>query len=156
MREKFIKILIKLYKRHCPYVWGGQGQNANKLTENEIKAMETSEKNANRVIQFVKMLVAYKLMTKLTKIFDCSGLVCYALYKCGKESKDFDIRADDLWKKYKWCKEVTPGNLIHRSGHIAVYIGYNHLIEAKGRDYGVVISPYDPKEWDEGSVNPFE
>ena len=53
MREKFIKILIKLYKRHCPYVWGGQGQIANKLTENDIKAMETSEKNANWVIQFI-------------------------------------------------------------------------------------------------------
>lgn len=155
MIEKFLKLLLYAYKMHDPYLWGAQGELVNQLTDQKIYDMEISNENALRVIRFIKMLKQYGLVKKYTRAFDCSGLVCYCLVKCGRERKGFDTKADNLFALYPHSKKIAEGMLVHRRGHIAVYIGYGHVIEARGRDWGVVISPYDSKDWDMEFADPF-
>lgn len=144
-----------MVRYHSIYLWGAQGQLVNQLTEEQIKEMETSNTNANRVITFVNMLKSFNMVKKFTRAFDCSGLICWALVMCRRENEGFDMTADNLFKRYPHVKTVSPGVLVHRSGHIGCYIGYNHVVEAKGRDWGVVITPFDQNEWDKEYANPW-
>ena len=155
MLEKFLYYLTKAAKRHDPYIWGAQGEKVKRLTKTQIKNMETSETNYERVMQYIAMLISFRWLTKRVRAFDCSGLVCFYLVKVGREGKDFDMTADNLAKRYPLSSELKPGMLLHRSGHIAVYMGHSHLIEAKGRDYGVVVSPFIKSEWDSTYADPF-
>lgn len=144
-----------MVRYHSIYLWGAQGQLVNQLTEEQIRNMETSETNANRVITFIAMLRYFNMIKKFTRAFDCSGLICWALVMCRLEPEGFDMTADNLFKRYPHVTKVTPGVLVHRSGHIGCYIGYNHVVEAKGRDWGVVITPFDKDEWDKEYANPW-
>ena len=155
-KSKYISLLVKAVNNHAIYLWGAQGQKVNKdLTEDIIRKMETSEENANRVIRHIQMLEAYGWLTSKTKAYDCSGLVCYCLIACGREAQGFDATADQLFHKYPKVAILREGCLIHRKGHIATYIGYGYLIEDKGRDYGVVVSPFKADEWDKEYAYPF-
>lgn len=154
-RDKYINYLVKAVDHHAIYLWGAQGQKVKDLTPQEICKMENSENNAERVLNHIELLKKYGWLTSKTKAYDCSGLVCFCLTLAGREPSGFDITADRLFTRYPHTKELVPGVLIHRSGHIATYIGYNSLIEAKGRDYGVVVSPFYPKDWDKEYANPF-
>lgn len=155
MLDKFLKHLVNAAAKHFVYIWGAQGEKIKSLTKTQIRNMESSETNYERVMQFIAMLVSFRWLTKRVRAFDCSGLVCYYLTKVGREPKGFDIRADDLAKRYPLSPELKHGMLLHRSGHIAVYVGHNHLIEAKGRDYGVIVSPFKAEEWDRSYADPF-
>lgn len=153
--DKFIKLLRNAVNNHAIYLWGAQGEKVLSLSEDVIYRMENSRQNAERVIRYCKMLDEMGWLTKKTKAYDCSGLVCYCLIKAGVEKAGFDITADDLYKKYPKTSILHYGVLLHRKGHIGVYIGNKHLIEAKGRDYGVVVSPYNSDEWDLEFADPF-
>ena len=144
-----------MVRYHSIYLWGAQGQLVNQLTETDIIKMETSVTNATRVISFVNLLKSFNMVKKFTRAFDCSGLICWALVMCRRENEGFDITADELFKRYPHVKTLTPGVLVHRSGHIGCYMGHNHVIEAKGRDWGVVITPFDKDEWDQEYANPW-
>ena len=125
------------------------------MTYQDIAKMETSTANTNRVYNRILIEEALGWLTKKTKAFDCSGLVCYCLVKSGREPSGFRVRADDLFKRYPKSKVLTEGCLLHRAGHIAIYIGGNFLIEAKGRDDGVTLSHFNYKEWDYDYPNPW-
>ena len=155
MREKFIKLLSWAVKNHCIYLWGAQGEKVKDLPNEKIYKMETSRENAGRVIYLIAVFNAFGWISSKTRAFDCSGLICYCLVKCGLEARGFDMSADALAARYTRTNKLKPGVLLHRKGHIACYIGYKHLIEAKGRDYGVVISPYNPEEWESTFPDPF-
>lgn len=155
MLEKFLKHLVNAAAKHFVYIWGAQGEKVKSLTKTQIRNMESSETNYERVLQFIAMLVSFRWLTKRVRAFDCSGLVCFYLVKVGREGKGFDTTADNLAKRYPLSSELKPGMLLHRSGHIAVYMGHSHLIEAKGRDYGVVVSPFIKSEWDSVYADPF-
>ena len=155
LRDKFISLLVKAVNNHAIYLWSAQGEKVIDLSEEEIKMKyETSEANAKRVINHINMLKQYNWLTSKTKAYDCSGLVCHCLSSCKRESENFDLCADDLIKRYKKVDYPTAGCLVHRKGHIGVYIGYDNIIEAKGRDYGVIVSPFYRTEW-EDFCNPF-
>lgn len=154
LRDKFISLLVKAVNNHAIYLWSAQGEKVANLSEEDIRKMETSETNANRVLRHISLLKFYNWLTSKTKAYDCSGLVCHCLASCGRESINFDLCADDLIKRYKKVDYPTAGCLVHRKGHIGVYIGYDNIIEAKGRDYGVVVSPFYRTEW-EDFADPF-
>lgn len=153
--DKYIKLLTQAVNNHAIYLWGAQGEKVLSLSEDDIYRKETSRNNAERVIRYCKMLDEYGWLTKKTRAYDCSGLVCYCLVKAGVEEKGFDLTADDLFKRYPKKSILHYGVLLHRKGHIGTYIGNKHLIEAKGRDYGVVVSPYNSDEWDLEFADPF-
>lgn len=147
--EKVVSMAGKIVDNNAVYIWGAQGQKVYKLTLEDIRQMETSEANAKAVFSRIQMLRSIGLVNKKNRAFDCSGLICWLMVKAGIETaKDFDMRADDIFKRYTKTPIVKTGCLLHRTGHIALYIGNGYLIEAKGRKYGCCISVFDAKEWD--------
>lgn len=128
-----------------PYVWGGLG-----YTFTEARLSQLKRLYANVFTS------AYE--TKVRKffgkpVFDCVGLPKFFLWgntEAGKLLKYGangipDTSANGL---FNLCTEKgvistlpeISGLLLHRDGHVGVYLGNGKLVEARGVDYGVVIS----------------
>jgi len=122
------------------YVWGAQGET--NISEAWIRKRETSAQNAERAIKFWKKRVAEG--KKNIAAYDCSGLIVYFLLKNGLIKGDLSSRGlFDLCKELKGREELLPGDFLFRHNgvkihHVGVYIGDGRVIEAKGRDDGVV------------------
>ena len=133
MLNKFISYLEKQVKNGAIYVWGGQGEIASQA---KIRAMETSERNIERALKLYK---ERSKTFKSVRMFDCSGLVCKALEKCGVKKKGFDATANGLYKDH--CKRIKKidlrkGDLVFRiengnAYHIGVVVSNDlDVIEA--------------------------
>ena len=147
-------------QQNAAYVWGAQGQEAcadGSLRRGDkrlsaswqawVDARETSEANANRAKAAIQQrLDAGKASVPL---YDCSGLVmCYLqnITACFER----DMRAQDLFAA---CEPIpkgalAPGCLVfchngRQAHHVGVYLGETLVIEAQGRNEGVVIRPLD-------------
>lgn len=123
------------------YVWGGDGDRT--ITESVIRSMENSTNNAERTIAYWKQMKADGITD--IKGYDCSGLISRFL-----EDKGFVTskrNANHLWNLCSRIKksELVEGDLLFRQDskgdnyHVGVYVGGGRVIEAKGRDDGVVI-----------------
>lgn len=167
--KEFIDYLNQMVGRSI-YVWGGQGQyiydgkvfsSSGKLLNSDveewIKKVETSATNANRVIKtYRKISSSYD---GEIYCFDCSGLGTYFLYNlhkliptdknanglkgiCKLISKDQLKKGDWVFRTYK------SGSDKGRAYHVG-YVVDDHLniIEAKGRNYGVVKGSFDSSYW---------
>ena len=151
------KVILQAKKQveyHSIYLWGAQGEKVRNLSVKKIIKMETSAGNAKRVLNFIGSIVA--VITNSTRAFDCSGFICWLLCKYGILPKGYDNTADGLMNKFKVVlpAERKPGDLVfkcyHDSGkayHVGLYIGDNKVVEAKGRDQGVIVSTFDTS-WD--------
>lgn len=127
------------------YVWGGNGENLLCMGDPEawIRKRETTTANANRTIALFESRVAYGI--EPIRAFDCSGLVYWAQKEAGYGYGD---KTANGW--YGECRKVdnlSEGDLVfHHNGikctHVGVYVGGNTVIEAKGRDVGVVATVY--------------
>ena len=127
------------------YVWGAQGEMITGMADVErwIKKKETSDKNAKRAINFMNKAVKNPLYA-----FDCSGLIMKFLMERGYAKSDMSSRG-----LYSACEKIDrsdlePGDLVFRHNgqrihHVGVYVGDNMVIEAKGRDDGVVMRLID-------------
>ena len=79
-----------------------------------------------------------------SRAVDCSGLTIAILRDMGCIKATEDYRARDLQKMSKAIKldRLKPGDCVYNkeSGatHMGIYAGYDMVIEAKGRDDGVV------------------
>lgn len=136
--------------RHCfshlgdIYAWGGNGETD--ITEALIRRKDNTETNAQRTIQFWRKQQAAGV-TDLA-MYDCSGLISRYLQDNGIVSRKRNC--DHLWAM---CTPVTrtelcPGDLLFRrrgadAYHVGVYVGRGRVIEAKGRDDGVVLRGID-------------
>ncbi|MEL7610728.1 MAG: peptidoglycan-binding protein [Bacillota bacterium] len=123
------------------YVWGAQGEKD--ITEAWIRKKETTSKNADRAVAFWKRQVGRGYGGTL-RAFDCSGLILYYLNREGLHKGDLSSRG--LYAKSEKIdrKELMPGDLVFRHNgvmihHVGVFIGGGTVIEAKGRDDGVVM-----------------
>lgn len=133
--------LVELCKTKigCGYVWGGQGE---VLTEDVLK---------NLVNNFGKEHYVLSDGTRADKwlgkqVFDCSGLIIWALNKSGLEIPD--DTANGLYHKY--CEPISfnnikDGDLVFRQNknsgeivHVGIYSGNGNTIEAKSTSSGVV------------------
>lgn len=123
------------------YVWGAQGEMVTGMADVEswIKKKETSDKNAERAINFMKKAAKNPLYA-----FDCSGLIMKFLMERGYAKSDMSSRG-----LYSACEKIDrtdleAGDLVFRHNgerihHVGVYVGDGMVIEAKGRDDGVVM-----------------
>lgn len=146
--EKVIYYCLQQLKHGSIYVWGGQGQKVSKLSLTDLARMETSPDNAARVAAHV-----FKTLNKIdskAKVFDCSGLIIMALIYAKVLTKGFDTNAQGLYNMFDKVSisNRTKGDLIYRIEHgkpvhVGIVIDYQHVIECKGRDYGVVESVID-------------
>lgn len=153
--EKVLQTAAKIVDNNAVYIWSAQGEKVYKLSPEQIRQMESSETNAKAVLNRIQMLESVGLLNKKNRAFDCSGLICWLMVKAGIEKIGFDMKADDLFKHYPKTPNLKAGCLLHRSGHIALYIGHGYLIEAKGRKYGCCISVFDASEWDKVFAWPY-
>lgn len=92
------------------------------------------------------------------RVFDCSGLFKAAVWSDNADSdpkynSKQDLCANDILskgctKKGKIDKMPDiPGVLVFYSGHMGIYIGGGKVIEARGHDYGVVITNLKERGW---------
>lgn len=129
------------------YVWGGHGQY--NLTNAQIRSMDTSHANAKRSIDFIKKLKAKGVASY--RCFDCSGLISRYFYDLGLvPSKRNCNHLASMCEAIHTPDGVSaleaslrPGDLMFRKNskkyyHVGVYIGGGQVVEAKGRDDGVV------------------
>lgn len=134
------------------YLWGGQGEGVlNTLPEVVVKK-ETSAENAGRVLRLVANRVAKMDMSK-AKYFDCSGLVVWCLQQMGLIDKDYTangiynelcyaIQKDQL-KGGDLCFVVKNGRMVH----VGIYSKTYGVIEAAGRDVGLVERDIKQNTW---------
>ena len=80
------------------------------------------------------------------QVFDCSGLIVWALRQMGLISSSSDYSAAGLFKDicYEVSKnDVQPGDLFFRQGqggiyHVGVVVNGGYVVEARGTRYGVI------------------
>lgn len=148
MIEKLIELAKKMVKYHCIYLWSAQGQHVCKLTCAKIRKMELSGAEAARVMRRIADIMAQGFYSGNTRAFDCSGLICWLFVKIGLEAKGFDLTANGLLNRYTHVlalADLMAGDLVYKlkdgkAVHVGLYIGNGMVIEAKGRDAGVVVS----------------
>ena len=151
-RDDFCSVISDVWLNHGIYLWGGNGELTEKLTVGQIRKHETSEANAARVIRYIALCYDKDLDMSKSRAMDCSGLVIYGLRTVKAISSTEDYTAAQLQSK---CKKIQltntidhigtdtlrPGDLVFNkvtnSSHVGVYAGYDMVIEARGRNYGV-------------------
>lgn len=156
--DSFIKYLEEQAANHSIYVWGAQGQDKDTISEEWIKERETDDKNAARAIAAWKKACADGYGDVL-RAFDCSGLAMYYLQnvagivpsdmsanslmgKCETIKKTDVRRGDWVFKKY------TSGDKKGQAYHIGYVVDDAlNVIEAKGRDHGVIKAPLSEGKW---------
>jgi len=123
------------------YVWGTQGET--EITEDWIRRRETSEANAARAIALWRRRLEEGMHP--IAAYDCSGLIVRFLLDKGLAGDDLSSRG-----LYHACERLAtrqalqPGDLLFRHNgervhHVGVYLGEDRIIEARGREDGVVI-----------------
>lgn len=151
MLNEFIEYLIAQIGQ--PYLWGGQHT---KLTpdnyETVIRKKETTPKKADEAIAYCKKL--FDAGVEVLYAYDCSGLGMYwlqnvkGIYKSDMNANSMMHQCVDLdtpeppelgW----WCFKMTNG----RATHIGYMVDDTHVVEAKGRSYGVTKSVWREKDW---------
>lgn len=149
MLDEFITYLKEQIGQ--PYLWGGQHT---MLTPDNYKAViarrESQEENRRRVEAYCEKMFAkgYDVLYA----YDCSGLGVYWLYNV-KHLYKSDVNANtmmgrcliktDLPKKGWWLFKLSGS----RATHIAYMVSDTELIEAAGRDLGVIKRVFRVKDW---------
>jgi len=151
MRDQFMALLRSQVRRGI-YVWGRVGEEVK--SADWIRAYETSTTNADRAIALWEARKASGIDP--IQAFDCSGLIVWALRQLGL----CDTRHTS--RSFRALGEVTttpqPGDFaLHmdandRAYHIGIVSGEWTVIEARGRDHGVVETT---RRWHEYRTNPF-
>lgn len=140
----FILYLNEQAANHSIYVWGAQGQQGTDITEAWIRKCETSDKNAERAIAYWREQCEAGYGGVL-RAFDCSGLGVYFLLERGLIRSD--MTAHGLMRNCLRIpkRELRTGdfvfhvNLLGKASHIGYVVDRARtVIEARGRDYGVV------------------
>lgn len=149
MLDQFIEYL--LIQVGQPYLWGGQHT---KLTPENYKVViarkETTAENARRAEAYCEKMFAGGYSELFA--YDCSGLGVFWLTDLKRLWKS-DVNSNTMMgrcelkmeppKRGWWVFQLT-GN---RATHIGYMVDDEYLIEAKGRDYGVVKTKFRAKDW---------
>lgn len=135
--EAFVSLVES--KVGCGYVWGGQGEILTKQRLNELI-------NAYGRGHYIKA-GEYDASTWIGRqVFDCSGLVVWALQQMGLISRSSDYNAEGIFKDL--CYEISrdnvqAGDLFFRQSkggiyHVGVVVEGGQVVEARGTSYGVI------------------
>lgn len=141
LRADFISYLYKQLGNI--YCWGGNGEDA---TDYAIDVMENNASNKRRAKAFLAK--QKKAGVQNIKMYDCSGLISRWLQDHGLAKGK--CNCNKLWVMSSRITktELRPCDLLFRGSdtdksHVGVYVGNGMVIEAKGRDDGVIIRPID-------------
>lgn len=139
--RNFLDLLSSQVAR-AVYVWGGNGQDLNAMSDPIawIERREEDPENEKRDIALYEKLK--KDGVNPIQAFDCSGLVYWALHTLGLQETDLSSRGFYSLCKHIEEKDLRVGDLVfHHDGtqivHVGVCVG-EEQIECRGRDVGVV------------------
>lgn len=130
-----------------PYWFGGYGQFGTKAVYNARKRQYPD-----------KYTQAYDPAHATQKVHDCCGLIKGYLW-CDTPDDGTpvynalqDKNANGMYNLATVKGDIstlpeTPGILVHKEGHIGVYVGDGKVIEARGRAYGVVQTDLNTRGW---------
>ena len=80
---------------------------------------------------------------------DCSGGIVGLFRSVGLVSPRFDCSADGFWASASMKRiekaELSPGDLLHKSGHIGFYTGGGYAVEWMGGAYGCQLTRLDAR-----------
>lgn len=152
-KEKFVKLAEDEVKNNSLYLWSGQGEKVLDTNPKKLLKMETSAANVARILKCLANKLTTGANMDKAKYFDCSGLVVYLLQTLGLIESDYT--ANDIYRKL--CSaikkaELRRGDLVFiNSGskitHVGIYAGDGLVIEAVGRDYGVMKRQMSKNSW---------
>ena len=160
-REDFCVEAKALASDHGIYLWSGNGELTEGQTVGSIRAKESSLENAARVLRFIASCYANGYDMTKSRACDCSGVVVYILRKLALIKPTADYRARDL---QAMCKKVRldrckPADLVFNqttgATHVGIYIGSNLVVEAQGRDKGIVLRSLAAGSWVTGGQLPY-
>lgn len=115
------------------YVWGAEGQT---ITTDLLNSLSKSHGSSR-----YKPVVWDKANKGLTG-YDCAGLIRWCLKQLGVKDKSYYCTSGPMYSTVdqKISKEqLQPGDLLWKSGHVALYAGNGQTIEAMSSDKGVCI-----------------
>jgi cell wall-associated NlpC family hydrolase len=126
-------------KLGCGYVWGTQGE---VLTPGLLARLKVDFGTEH--YDLADGTKASKWLSQ--QVFDCSGLIVWALRSLNLVVHNFDATAADL---FGMCtpigmQELRPGDLVFKQSgsnmvHVGVYLSDGHTIEAQGTALGVIV-----------------
>jgi len=143
------------------YVWGRVGEIV--TSASWIRAYETTSGNAQRAIDLWEERKAAGVDP--IRAFDCSGFIVWMLRILGLTTVRYtadmfsnicptipkaDLRVGDFVFNLD-----SDGNAFHVGIVSKIEFGVTYVVEARGRDYGVVERPISLGAWDDWSHNPF-
>lgn len=126
---EFITKAEQIRQSNTVYMYGTMGQTVTDILINSKAAQYPNWYTAARISKLKKNIGATG--------YDCSGLIKSIL----KDEGFPDVNADTIFKKY--CAKVnkpSAGCLAHKSGHIAICVDADHVIEASSASGKVIIS----------------
>lgn len=89
----------------------------------------------------------------LTDGIDCSHFVTQVLTNTGHYSGGYRTSGDWATAGEPVTRDnVQPGDIIVYGGHVAIYVDSNHIVHAKGKDYGIVVTECDPFAYHNGAT----
>ena len=152
-QRQFVELAHNEVVNNSLYLWGGQGESVLTTPPEKVIAEETSLENAGRVLVTLGEKLKKKIAMKNAKYFDCSGLVVWCLTIMGLIKGDYT--ANDIYNKLCYAiprDKLKGGDLCFKSSngrmtHVGIYSKKYGVIEAKGRDYGLVEGKLDKSKW---------
>ncbi|MDE7325768.1 MAG: hypothetical protein K2N63_05775, partial [Lachnospiraceae bacterium] len=83
---------------------------------------------------------------------DCHGLIEWFMAELAGGKWTYDVTADGAFNTATVKGSIgsipeLPGVCVRYKGHVGVYIGGGYVVEARGFDYGVCITPLKGRPW---------
>lgn len=126
-------------KQGTPYIYGCKGADG-PVTQARINSLSRSYP---KIFTHTYINKAKKFVGRVC--CDCSGLISWYTSKVLGSAQLYSQAYARLpisqWQKF------AVGTILWKSGHVGVYIGDGKVAEAKGIDYGTVISNINSQKW---------
>lgn len=144
---ELVAILKNMVKEKYGYVWGAVGElYTPKLAESwkdqEGRGVPSSswDQDTYYTVNCAKWFNH--------RVVDCSGMIVAAVRTEKPKYKRYTTQSfyANNRRQISSMPELE-GIFLYRKGHIGIYIGSGKLIEAKGTNYGVVISDFKQSQW---------
>ena len=127
----FVDLACDRADSKCGYVYGSDGQ----IYTQEMKSRLEKQYGYN---QYNGELNSSQWLGR--QVFDCSGLICWAMRKIGLQGSGFRI-ASGSFGSYGTkisANEIKPGDIFYDGKHCGICLEDGKTVEAKGTNYGVV------------------